>query len=62
MGRAIGGMGFVRCTEVVRLSEGPLLEVSLYTDTPASDSTPPVSDHLEILCFIAILLFFHELN
>ena len=28
-GRAIGGMEFVRCTEVVRLSEGPLLGVSL---------------------------------
>ena len=27
IGRAIGGMGFVRCTEV---SESPLLEVSLY--------------------------------
>ena len=31
MGRAIGGMEFVRCTEIVRLSESPLLEVSLYT-------------------------------
>ena len=30
MGKAIGGMEFVRCTEVVRLSESPLLEVSLY--------------------------------
>ena len=30
MGRAIGGMKFVRRTEVVRLSESPLLEVSLY--------------------------------
>ena len=30
MGRAIGGMEFVRCTEVVRLSKSPLLEVSLY--------------------------------
>ena len=29
MGRSIGGTGFVRCTEVVRFSEGPLLEVSL---------------------------------
>ena len=29
-GKAIGGMEFVRCTEVVRLSESPLLEVSLY--------------------------------
>ena len=29
IGRAIGGMEFVRCTEVVRLSESPLLEVSL---------------------------------
>ena len=29
MGRAIGGMEFVRCTEVVHLSESPLLEVSL---------------------------------
>ena len=28
IGRAIGGMEFVRCTEVVRLSESPL-EVSL---------------------------------
>ena len=27
MGRAIGGMEFVRCTEVVRSSECPLLEV-----------------------------------
>ena len=33
MGRAIGGMEFVRCTEVVRLSESPLLEVSLYYTT-----------------------------
>ena len=32
IGRAIGGMEFVRCTEVVRLSESPLLEVSLYTN------------------------------
>ena len=30
MGRAIGGMEFVRCTEVVCPSESPLLEVSLY--------------------------------
>ena len=29
IGRAIGGMEFVRCTEVIRLSESPLLEVSL---------------------------------
>ena len=29
IGRAIGGMKFVCCTEVVRLSESPLLEVSL---------------------------------
>ena len=29
IGRAIGGMEFVRCTVVVRLSESPLLEVSL---------------------------------
>ena len=29
MGRSIGGTGFVHCTEVVRFSEGPLLEVSL---------------------------------
>ena len=28
--RAIGGMEFVRCTEVVCFSESPLLEVSLY--------------------------------
>ena len=26
-------MDFVRCTEVVRLSESPLLEVSLYNET-----------------------------
>ena len=31
MVRSIGGTGFVRCTEVVRFSEGPLLEVSLYS-------------------------------
>ena len=31
IGRAIRGMGFVHCTEVVRLLESPLLEVSLYT-------------------------------
>ena len=30
IGRAIGGMEFVHCTEVVRLSESLLLEVSLY--------------------------------
>ena len=30
IGRAIGGMEFVRCTKVVRFSESPLLEVSLY--------------------------------
>ena len=30
MGKAIGGMEFVRCTEVVHLSESPLLEVSPY--------------------------------
>ena len=30
IGRAIGVMEFVRCTEVVRLSESLLLEVSLY--------------------------------
>ena len=29
IGRTIGGMEFVRCKEVVRLSESPLLEVSL---------------------------------
>ena len=33
IGRAIGGMEFVRCTEVIRLSESPLLEVSLYIVT-----------------------------
>ena len=30
IGRAIGGMEFVGCTEVVHVSESPLLEVSLY--------------------------------
>ena len=30
MVRSIGGTGFVRCREVVRFSESPLLEVSLY--------------------------------
>ena len=30
IGRAIGDMEFVRCTEVVCLLESPLLEVSLY--------------------------------
>ena len=30
MVRSIGGIAFVRCTEVVRFSESPLLEVSLY--------------------------------
>ena len=30
MGKAIRGMEFVCCTEVVRLSESPLLEISLY--------------------------------
>ena len=30
MVRSIGGRAFVRCTEVVRFSESPLLEVSLY--------------------------------
>ena len=30
MVRSIGGTGFVHCTEVVRFSEGPLLEFSLY--------------------------------
>ena len=30
VGRAIGGMDFVCCTEVVRPLESPLLEVSLY--------------------------------
>ena len=29
IGRAIRGMGFVRCTEVVHFLESPLLEVSL---------------------------------
>ena len=29
IGRAIGGMEFVRCIEVIHLSESPLLEVSL---------------------------------
>ena len=32
MGRSIGGMVFVRFTEIVRLSESPLLEVSLYAE------------------------------
>ena len=31
MGKSIGGVRFVRCTEVVRFSESPLLEVLLYT-------------------------------
>ena len=30
MVKSIGGIELVRCTEVVRFSEGPLLEVSLY--------------------------------
>ena len=30
MVRSIGGMAFGRCLEVVRYSESPLLEVSLY--------------------------------
>ena len=30
IGRAIGGIQFVHCTEIVRLSESLLLEVSLY--------------------------------
>ena len=29
MGKSIGGMSFVRCIEVVRFSEGSLLEVLL---------------------------------
>ena len=31
MGKSIGGVRFVCCTEVVRFSESPLLEVLLYT-------------------------------
>ena len=31
IGKSIGGMSSVRCIEVVRFSEGPLLEVLLYT-------------------------------
>ena len=30
MGKSIGGVRFVCCTEVVRFSESPLLEVLLY--------------------------------
>ena len=30
MGKSIGGTKLVRCREVVRFSEGPLLEVLLY--------------------------------
>ena len=30
MGKSIGGVRFVRCKEVVRFSESPLLEVLLY--------------------------------
>ena len=30
IGKSIGGMSSVRCIEVVRFSEGPLLEVLLY--------------------------------
>ena len=41
IGIAIGGMGFVRCTEVVRLSESPLLEVSLYNI---------IIEHNNVLC------------
>ena len=33
MVRSIGGRAFVRCTEVVRFSESPLLEVSLYNNS-----------------------------
>ena len=33
MVRSIGDRAFVRCTEVVRFSESPLLEVSLYMYT-----------------------------
>ena len=34
IGRAIRGMEFVLCTEVVRLSESSLLEISLYSASP----------------------------
>ena len=33
MGKSIGGVRFVCCTEVVRFSESPLLEVLLYIHT-----------------------------
>ena len=32
MVKSIGGKWAIRCTEIVRFSEGPLLEVSLYTN------------------------------
>ena len=34
MVKSIGGKSAVRCTEVVRFSEGPLLEVLLYLSCP----------------------------
>ena len=34
-----GSMHFVRCREVVRSSECPLMEVPLYTDPPTCTST-----------------------
>ena len=46
MGKSIGGMSFVRCIEVVRFSEGPLLEVLLYRSTTTllqSMLVPPFS-------------------
>ena len=46
IGRAIGGMEFVHCTEVVRLSESPLLDVSLYIPSyfPSSNLLFYISD------------------
>ena len=42
MVRSIGGTGFVRCREVVRFSDGPLLEVSLYYYAVLSEHTSSV--------------------
>ena len=39
IGKSIGGMSSVRCIEVVRFSEGPLLEVLLYTEKHVTNMT-----------------------
>ena len=60
MGKSIGGMSSVRCIEVVRFSEGPLLEVSLYIyiypPSEVDERTALIMLAIHLFIFVSVLV------